>query len=83
MKKLAEEQNNSRKDAKTQRAAKQTKEFSFALLCVSAPLREIVHFFTASTAWVNGLFPAPSPERAIYRTDRSVPQIEMEVPLGR
>ena len=44
--KLIEEQ-----EQLTQRAAKQTKEFSFALLCVSAPLREIVHFFTASTPW--------------------------------
>jgi len=42
---LPEEQNISRKDAKAQRAPKQTKGFSFALLCVFAPLREIVLFF--------------------------------------
>ena len=50
MKKSIKEQNNSRKDAKTQRAAKQTKEFFFALLCDFASLREIVYFFTASDA---------------------------------
>jgi len=50
---LPEEQNISRKDAKAQRVAKQTKEFPFALLCVFAPLREIVFFFAASKsqAW--------------------------------
>jgi len=51
VKKLPEERNNSRKDAKTQRVAKQTKEFLFALLCVFASLREIVLFFTASEPW--------------------------------
>ena len=35
------------------------------------------------TAWVNGLFPAPSPERAIYGTHRSVPPITMKMPIGR
>jgi len=50
VKKLPEERNNSRKDAKTQRVAKQTKEFLFALLCVFASSREIVLFFTASDA---------------------------------
>jgi hypothetical protein len=48
VKKLAKRENNSRKDAKAQSVAKQTKEFFFALLCVFAPLREIVHSFTAS-----------------------------------
>jgi hypothetical protein len=44
MKKLAEEQNNSRKDAKPQRVAKQTKEFPFA------PWRAMfLNFFTASS----------------------------------
>jgi hypothetical protein len=42
VKKWAEEQNNSRKDAKAQRVAKQTKEFSFALLRVFAPLRVLI-----------------------------------------
>ena len=48
VKESTKEQNNSRKDAKTQRAAKQTKEFFFALLCDFASLREIVYFFTRS-----------------------------------
>jgi hypothetical protein len=48
VKKLGEEKNNSRKDAKAQRVAKQTKGFSFALLRVFATLREIVNFFTPS-----------------------------------
>jgi hypothetical protein len=48
VKKLGKRENNSRKDAKAQSVAKQTREFFFALLCVSAPLREIVHFFTPS-----------------------------------
>jgi hypothetical protein len=34
-------------------------------------------------AWVNGLFPAPSPERALYGTHRSAPQIAMKMPVGR
>jgi hypothetical protein len=34
--KIAEEQNNSRKDAKAQRAANQTKEFPFTLFCAFA-----------------------------------------------
>jgi hypothetical protein len=42
------EQNNSRKDAKTQRAAKQTTEFFFAVLCALASLRAIVYSFTPS-----------------------------------
>ena len=52
MKRLPEEQNNSRKGAKAQRVAKQTKEFPFALLCVSVRqlTDEIVLFFTASDA---------------------------------
>ena len=48
MKKLAYRETNSRKDAKAHSVAKQRKEFFFALLCVFAPLREIVHFFTTS-----------------------------------
>ncbi|MGO8789029.1 MAG: hypothetical protein ACLQVL_16830, partial [Terriglobia bacterium] len=48
VKKSIKEQNNSRKDAKTERAAKQTKEFFFALLCALASLREILYFFTPS-----------------------------------
>jgi len=48
VKKLTEEQNISRKDAKAQRTAKQTKDFRFAPLCVLAPLRDIVDSFTAS-----------------------------------
>jgi len=46
--KSSREQNNSRKGAKTQRTAKQTKHFSFALLCVLAPLREIVYSLSRS-----------------------------------
>ena len=48
--KSTQEQNNSRKGAKPQRAAKQTKQLSFALLCVLAPLRETVYFFVTFKA---------------------------------
>jgi hypothetical protein len=47
VKKLIKGQNNSRKDAKTQRSAKQTKDFFSAFLCVLASWRETVYFFTA------------------------------------
>jgi hypothetical protein len=63
VKKLPEEQNNSRKDAKAQRVAKQTKEFPFALLCVLAPLREIVLFFTASDPDGSGKTARATPRR--------------------
>jgi hypothetical protein len=56
VKELGEEKNNSRKDAKAQRVAKQTKEFSFALLCAFATLREIVYFFTASKCAISDYF---------------------------
>jgi hypothetical protein len=48
VKKSDEEKNNSRKAAKAERLAKQTKGFSFALLGVFATSREIVYFFTPS-----------------------------------
>ena len=42
VKELGKEKDDSRKDAKAQRVAKQTKGFTFALLCVFATLRDIV-----------------------------------------
>jgi hypothetical protein len=45
MKKLAEGQNNSRKDAKPQRVAKQTKEFPIAPLRLGALACNVFEFF--------------------------------------
>jgi hypothetical protein len=51
---------------KVQEGAKNRKQLFFASLCALASLREIVYFFTASTAWVreSAFFLAVSPERA-------------------
>jgi hypothetical protein len=48
VKKLTQKQSTSRKDTKTQSFAKQTNDLYFAGLCVFAPWREIVYFFTSS-----------------------------------
>src|SRR5208283_5920674 len=53
VKKCREEQKHFTQRRKVAEDAKKTKKLLFASLCALASLREIVYFFTASSAWVN------------------------------
>jgi hypothetical protein len=66
VKKSLKEQKHFTQRRKVQEGAKKRKQLFFASLCALASLREIVYFFTASTAWVreSAFFLAVRPERA-------------------
>ena len=51
MKEFLNEQKHFTQSRKVTEGAKKTKALLVAGLCVLAPLREIVYFFTPSTAW--------------------------------